>query len=277
MTHNQTEKIREHYDLVSPFYQKLWGKHIHHGYYKTGKESKKVATDNLVKLLIKRSGLAKKAIVLDIGCGVGGTSIQLAKNLNCKVTGITISPVQVQMAKEASRNLKNKPHFLVDDANDLSLEGKFDAVWAVETISHLNNRKNFFKKVTKLLVPGGKICVAAWLKDDNVTKESEKKYIKPIEEGMLVSLPNLSEYKKHIDDNGLRLLYYEDISSRVNKTWDVCLDIIKNRALWRLASQHSKEFMSFLKSFRAMRVGFKTSTLRYSVMVIEKPLLQNRL
>ena len=276
MQYNQTDKIQEHYDLSSPFYKSLWGQHIHHGYYKTGKETKEAAADNLVNLLIEHSGLTKGSRVLDIGCGIGETSIWLAKNLNCKVTGVTISPVQVQIAKETSKNLKNKPTFLVGDANNLSIGGKFDIVWAVEVISHLNKRDNFFKKITGLLVSGGKICIAAWIKDDGLTKEKEKKYIQPIEKGMLVSLPSLSEYKRHLDKNRLRLLYYEDISSKVAKTWDVGLDIIKNRILWQLAKKHSKELVSFLGSFRAMRRGFKSGVFRYAAMVIEKPSQPNR-
>src|SRR5207237_6687202 len=97
------------------------------------------------------------------------------------------------------------------------------------------------------------------------------KYIEPIEEGMLVSLPTVSEYKKHIADNDLRLVHYEDISSKVAKTWDICLDIAKDRTLWQLARQHSKEFIAFLKSFKAMRNGFRTGTFRYGVLVVEKP------
>ena len=68
-----------------------------------------------------------------------------------------------------------------------------------------------------------------------------------------------------------RLVYYEDISSRVSKTWDICLDIVRDRTLWRLAGQHSKEFIAFLKSFKAMRNGFRTGTFRYGVLVVEKP------
>jgi tocopherol O-methyltransferase len=271
MQYNVTSTIREHYDLASPYYKQLWGQHLHHGYYRTGKETKEQAQEYLMQLLAGRAGIRRGARVLDIGCGVGGASLWLASELDCKVTGVTISPVQIEMASEATKHLRNRPTFLLDDANHLSVEGSFDVVWAVEVISHLSNRGGFFSRVVDLLVPGGRYCEAAWLKDDGLSASDEKKYIRPIEEGMLVSLPDLTEYKSYMDKNRLRLTYYEDASPMVAKTWDICLEIAKERALWQLASQHSKEFIAFLKSFKAMRNGFKSGAFRYALMVMEKP------
>jgi tocopherol O-methyltransferase len=272
MKYNNTQKIQEHYDLASPYYEKLWGQHIHHGYWLTGKENKEEASQNLIELLINKSDLKNKSKVLDIGCGIGGTSMYLAKEYGCDVTGITISPVQVEMAtKTASKlKIKNKPSFKVMDANNITLNEKYDIIWSVEMISHLNNRENLFKRASELLKPGGRMCITDWLADDNLDKASKIKYIDPIEKGMLVSLPTLTEYKEHLDNNGLRLIYYEDISSKVAKTWDITSEAIKNKALWSLAREHSKEFIEFLKSFKAMRNGFKSGAFRYPAMVLEK-------
>jgi tocopherol O-methyltransferase len=276
--YNVTAKIQQHYDLASPYYKDLWGPHLHHGYYETGKESKAEAAEQLIKLLVQRANISTGARVLDVGCGFGGSSIWLAQNLDCKVTGITISPVQLEMAIDAARELTNKPTFMVHDANELSLTDTFDVIWAVEVLSHLSERAEFFKRAAKLLVQNGIICEAAWLKNENLSREDEERYIRPIEEGMLVDLPDLAEYKDHLNNNGLTLRHYEDISTKVAPTWDVCLDIAravcldiaKDRTLWRLAYNHSKEFAAFLKSFKAMRDGFKSGAFRYALMISEK-------
>jgi tocopherol O-methyltransferase len=270
MSYNVTTTIQEHYDLASPYYKDLWGPHLHHGYYETGTESKVEAAEQLIRLLVQRGNFSRGARILDVGCGIGGTSIWLTEHMECKVTGITISPVQVHMATEAARQLKQQPTFLLHDANDLQVEGEFDAIWAVEVISHLSNRAEFFKRASKLLVRGGIICEAAWLKDEDLDHTAEKKYIRPIEEGMLVDLPTLSEYKHHLKNNNLRLRYYEDISEKVARTWDACLEIAGKKATWELAYKHGKEFVAFLKSFKAMKDGYKSGAFRYGLMISEK-------
>ena len=270
MSPNATAKIQHHYDLVSPYYKALWGPHLHHGYYETGEESKVEAAERLIKLLVQRANISKGARVLDVGCGIGGSSIWLAQNLGCKVTGINISPVQLAMVPDAARELSNQPRFMLHDANDLRMTDNFDVIWAVEVLSHLSQRAEFFKRAAKLLVKGGIICEAAWLKAEDLGRKDEEIFIRPIEEGMLVNLPSLAEYKSHFVSNNLTLRYYEDISSNVAHTWDVCLDILRDRALWRLASKHSKEFVDFLKSFKAMRDGFESGAFRYALMISEK-------
>lgn len=206
MQYNDTAKIQEHYDLASPYYKELWGSHIHHGYWISGKESKEEAAQNLIELLIQKSGLKQGAKVLDVGCGIGGTSIFLAKEFGCDVTGITISPVQVEMAQADAKGLANPPHFRVDDANDISVTGPFDVVWSVEMISHLHDRDNLFRRAGELLKPGGKMCITDWCKDEGLSDAEVRKYIDPIEKGMLVSLPTFSEYLRHIENHSFRLL-----------------------------------------------------------------------
>ena len=100
---NDKQKIVEHYDFVSPYYQTLWGEHIHHGYWIRGNETKEEAQTQLIEHLAELASLQTGASVLDIGCGFGGTSLYLAQKYQARATGITISPVQVEMAKKAAR------------------------------------------------------------------------------------------------------------------------------------------------------------------------------
>src|SRR3989344_5631924 len=193
------EKIKEHYDVVTPYYNSLWGRHIHHGYWVTGKETKEVAQENLVRKLIQEGGVKENSKILDVGCGVGESSFYLADRLNAKVTGITISPVQKEIAENSSRDrrLESKTKFLVMDAEQISLNEKFDYIWSIEAISHFPHKEKFFKDAINLLDRGGRVIIIDWFKKENLDSKEEKKFINPIKKGMLVpDISTMERYKK---------------------------------------------------------------------------------
>jgi tocopherol O-methyltransferase len=138
---NDKQRIIEHYDLVSPFYRSLWGEHLHHGYWIRGDESKEKAQLQLIEHLAQLASVKPGSDILDIGCGFGATSLYLAKQFNATVTGITISPVQVEMAIVAAAGQNLDVTFLSMDAEAMSLHKKFDVLWSVESISHYQNRE----------------------------------------------------------------------------------------------------------------------------------------
>src|SRR5215467_12363530 len=109
---NDKEKVREHYDRMSPYYRSLWGEHIHHGYWIRGDESKETAQLQLAEHLASLAKVSTGAEVLDIGCGFGGSTLFLARKYQARATGITISPVQVEMARKAAAEAKLDAQFL---------------------------------------------------------------------------------------------------------------------------------------------------------------------
>jgi len=265
-----SQKIKEHYNRISGYYQSFWGDHIHHGYYKQGDESVAVATRQLLEVMLERMDITRQSSVLDIGCGLGGTSRYVADKYGCDVTGITISQEQVKLAREASAEMENSPQFLLKDAHTIKAENRFDVVFAIEMIAHLNKRQSFFKRVHRAMKPGAQWGIAAWVKQGGLTPKQEQKYIEPIESGMIVDLPTAGEYFENITHNAFDLNYFEDISDQVAQTWDITLEIIKNPKLWSLAKDFGTDFIRFLNSFRAMKQGYQTGCLKYVVMVLEK-------
>ena len=100
--------------------------------------------------------------MLDIGCGIGGSSRILAKYYGFNVTGITISPAQVKRANELTPHGLNC-NFQVMDALNLKFEdGSFDAVWSVEAGAHMNDKSKFADEMLRTLRPGGYLALADW-------------------------------------------------------------------------------------------------------------------
>ncbi|MGB2677698.1 MAG: class I SAM-dependent methyltransferase [Candidatus Acidiferrum sp.] len=264
---NDKHKIIEHYDLVSPYYRSLWGEHLHHGYWIRGDESKEQAQLQLIEHLAQLAKIKPGSDILDIGCGFGASSLYLAKTYNAVVTGINTSSVQVQMAIKAAASEKLDARFLVMDAEAMDFQKQFDLLWSVESISHYEHREKFFASAARLLKPGGLFAITDWFKKENLTPVETEKFIDPIEEGMMVKLQIMDDYEHFLNSAGLRIMHREILNKNCAKTWDLCLDIISNKAFWELAAKHGSEFIAFLKAFRAMRAGFASGNFVYGLFV----------
>ena len=267
---NHTEKVRDHYDRVSPYYRTLWGEHLHHGYWIRGDESKETAQVQLIEHLAEAAGIQPRMKILDVGCGFGGSSIYLAQKYEAEATGITISRVQVEMANKAAVEAGVSATFLHMDAEAMKFEEQFDVVWSVESISHYQDIAKFFASAAKLLKLGGKVAITDWFKKENLTPRESKKFLGAIEQGMLVKLKTMEDYAGFMAASGLEVTRSEVLNKKCAKTWDFCLDIIKDKALWGVAAQNGLEFVRFLRAFKDMRAGFASGNFVYGLIVARK-------
>ncbi|KAI0416424.1 methyltransferase domain-containing protein [Xylaria grammica] len=295
------ERIKKHYEIASDYYYSLWGQHIHHGYFKSPTETKEEAQVNLIKYLQEISNLPPQTNVLDVGCGIGGTSRFLAKEHACSVTGITISGRQVEIARKltqaetSSSGAGNSAddvdvyssggncRFVELDAEKMleyfSADGKpiarFDAIWISEALSHFPDKPLFFSSADKLLVQSksSRLVIADWFKAPQLSPEQEKDDIQPIEDGMLLpELCTADDYVKMAQGAGLKLCQGPvDISNDVAKTWDISWGLVSSPSLWLFAISQGRDGLAFLQAFRAMRRGYANGTFRYAVMCFEKP------
>jgi tocopherol O-methyltransferase len=267
---NDKEKIREFYDFVSFHFHALWGEHLHHGYWIRGDETKERAQIQLIEHLSQIANIQPGHTILDVGCGTGASSIYLAKHYKVEATGITISPVQVGLANKAAALEDVNAQFLLMDAEAMKFEKLFDVVWSVESISHYQDVGKFFTAAAKLLKPNGTVAVIDWFKRQNLNPAEYKQNILPIEKGMLVELGTMHEYETWMRANSLKIIKSEILNKNCAKTWDLGLDIIKNRSLWKLAATNGAVFIDFLRAFRAMRSGFASGKFVYGLIVAQK-------
>ena len=268
---NEKRKIAEYYDLASPYYRSMWGDHIHHGYWIRGDESKETAQIQLIEHLAQLANIKTGLRILDIGCGFGGSSLYLTKKYGVNSTGITISPVQVQMAKEAAAKTNLDASFLLMDAEDMQFAQPFDLLWSVESISHYHDPRRFFASAVKFLKPGGHFALTDWFRKGDIAPADKRKFIEPIEEGMMVELRAMDDYHDFLVSSGLHVIHRQDLTVNCAKSWDIGLDIIMDKAFWSMAAKHGAEFVSSLKAFHAMRAGFASGNFVYGLFVAKMP------
>lgn len=190
-TYNQeANSVGKEYDAWTEegILEYYWGEHIHLGYYDDEEIAKGYKKKNFIQAkydfidkMAKFGGVAnlKPAKVLDVGCGIGGTTRYLARMYgeDSDVTGISLSSNQVQRATNLAteREIKNAK-FQVMDALKMDFpDNSFDVVWACESGEHMPDKKKYVEEMTRVLKPGGRIVIATWCQRDNHNKPFNKK------------------------------------------------------------------------------------------------------
>ncbi len=163
--------------------ERLWGDHIHLGYYQTSgsgrhkHEDFRAAKAAFVHELVRWSGLDQLpagSTLLDVGCGIGGSARILARDYGFRVVGISISPAQIERAQTLTpAGLDCR--FAVMDALALELpNSSFDAVWSVEACPHMPDKQRYADELLRVLKPGGLLAVADWNRREGAMDRRER-------------------------------------------------------------------------------------------------------
>jgi len=217
------DSVARHYDSLDRFYREIWGEHVHHGLWRTGRESPLIAVEALTQLVAERLELTPGQSVCDIGCGYGGTSRLLVDRWGCAVTGLTLS--EKQLAYAASAHPRANPKLIRQDwlANSFP-NSSFDAEFSIESSEHMVDKPRFFAEIVRTLKPGGRFATCVWLSSENPSPAAVNHLLEPIcREGRLPSMGSESEYRSMMRDAGLIVTSFEDLTPYVWKTWWLCL------------------------------------------------------
>jgi len=267
--------IQRFYDIGSPYYAEIFGQHIHDGYYLTGKESRAEAGENLIKYLVEKARISAGAKILDVGCGIGGSSVWLANNIGAKTVGITISPGQVEMAHASSvRNHADSAFYLMD-AEKMEFDSAFDVIWAVAVCTHLENQPEFIQRATRFLNQKGSFIIFDWMLASGAKRFRDDVSVKSVRRGMLLqSMHTLAEYQAWFAASGYDVLHVEDITPFTIKTWDDAISMAQQPAVWKLAYQlavkEGKEVFAFLRSLNSMKTAMEKGKIIAGAIIARK-------
>ncbi|WNV85429.1 methyltransferase domain-containing protein [Umezawaea sp. Da 62-37] len=98
--------------------------------------------------------------ILDVGCGLGGGSLFWAQEYGADVTAVTNAPEHAPIVDGFAREcgLEGKVRSRISDAMHLPLDGPYDAAVAIESSGYFN-RPQWFERLSRVLRPGGSVCV----------------------------------------------------------------------------------------------------------------------
>lgn len=216
------EKVKEHYDRVQPIYNKFWMNKknlgMHYGFWNENTKNLHQAMLNENKEIAEKLKITREDIILDAGCGVGGTSIWIAENYGAKVIGITLSQKQVEAAREyvKNRELAHLVNFYIRDYCSTGFPNdSFTKILAIESVCHAEKKENFIKESFRILKPLGKLIIADFFIKE-ILDSKEKSIINKWCYGW--EMPNLatkSEFKNKMESAGFKNVQIIDKTKEV--------------------------------------------------------------
>ena len=268
--------VARHYDELDAFYRDVWGEHVHHGLWLRGDESQAVAVRQLAELVAREAAIGQGARVIDIGGGYGATARLLADERGAAVTAITISAAQHAIAVARSEG-QNNPRFLLGDWLDNELpSASFDAAISIESSEHMPDKPKFFAQAHRVLRPGGRLVICAWLAAEQPTARQERWLLEPIcREGRMPHLGSESDYRRLAADAGFTVERVQDVTRQIARTWPMIVRIFLLKLLHKpaylrfLLDRHAHN-RSFALTIVRLWIAFRTGAMRYGVFTLSK-------
>lgn len=290
-----TEEIQQFYDESSLLWERTWGEHMHHGYYGLNgqhRKDRRQAQIDLIEEMLTWANVSEAQTILDVGCGIGGSTLYLAEKFSAQAVGITLSPVQAQRASERAQEkgillhpwnsfvekgveamIAPAVHFQVTDALATPFpDSSFDFIWSMESGEHMPDKQAFLRECYRLLKPSGTFLMATWCHRpiDNLAgplTESEERHLERLYQlyhlPYVVSLPTYNELAAAI---GFRDLRCADWSRQVEFFWqDVVQSALDPKVIAGIV-QAGKETMRGTAAIALMTTGFNRGLIRYGLL-----------
>lgn len=216
--------ISDYYDLTKVHYRRGWdldnSKALHYGYWD---DSVKDFSDSLEKMNEKLSSFGvidKTHKVLDAGCGIGGSAIYLASTIGCHITGISINEEQIKSARLLSKEYKKEDLLLFYCRNYLHTgfaDESFDIVWAMESVIHAPDKKEFLEEAFRILKKGGRLIMCDYFSNSQTTDEEHKYLMKWLNPWAISDIISVDSFVGYGEETGFENTIVKDVTSHIEK------------------------------------------------------------
>jgi cyclopropane-fatty-acyl-phospholipid synthase len=219
--------IEAHYDLGNDFYRLFLDETMTYSsaVFASPDQSLAEAQRSKYAVMAERAGLRGGERVLEIGSGWGGFALYAAGELGCRVTTITISPSQRQLATEriAAAGLADRVSVELRDYRDIA--GTYDAIVSIEMLEAVGAAyyETFFEACDRALVPGGRMSLQTIAFPD-VAYEPQRRGANWIQTYIFPGglLPSLAVIERSLHGTNLLVRDVDDIAPhyvRTLQTW----------------------------------------------------------
>lgn len=270
-----SDHVAEHYDELDHWYRVLWGHHVHHGLWVTGRENIEEATRNLIHLLAMDLDIKEHQTVCDVGCGYGGTAQVLAESYGARVTGVTVSPAQFSYAQEHTKTTDSNI-LCMDFLKSELTEQSFDKIVAIESTEHFADKPRLFAEMHRIMKPGGTLGICAWLARTNAGAWESRRLLEPIcEEGRMPGMGSEIDYLELLESAGFEVTSFTDVSRKVSRTWPLVVRrmlarLTWDREAWKFLTSGRRNIV-FAKTTMRIAAAYRLGAMRYGIFTAQKP------
>lgn len=113
--------------------------------------------DTATRELIEICGFTPDMHILDIGCGIGGSTRRLAHETGCRVTGIDLSDAYIDTAERLTQllGMEKRVDFHATSALNLPYDdNSFDGVWSLQMNMNIEGKVAWMEETLRVLKPG---------------------------------------------------------------------------------------------------------------------------
>lgn len=219
------KQIIDYYNKSELDYKLIWNLNkslaIHYGFWDKKATTFSQALERENETLAEKSKIKKTDFILDAGCGVGGSSIYLAKKFGCQVIGITIVQNQVLKArKNAEKHGTSRlTKFQKQDYTKTNFkDNTFTVIWALESSSVCASKEAFIKESYRILKKGGRLIVADafYTKTLSEFSKQEQSYLENWLNGWAVNpLSTRVAFSDSLKKVGFKKITFDDVTKNI--------------------------------------------------------------
>jgi N-methyltransferase StaMA len=230
--------VGEMYNQLTDSCASALGGNLHVGYWSDDHDETPVgeATDRLTDLVAERLALKAGQRVLDVGSGTGRPAERVAAAYEVHVTGITLSPYQVEISRDRRTvgEAAGSTDFQLANAMRLPFgDACFDAAYAIESLVHMEDPALAFREIARVLRPGARLAVGEWYLRDPLASEDADDVEHLLRRFHVHMLTTAEEIREQLDKSGLEVGDFQDIWSNVSRSFRLVSEVLPSSAAER--------------------------------------------
>ena len=225
-----------------------------------------------VKAIVAGLDLAGK-LAIDVGCGIGGPALTLAREGAARVIGLDVETgVAARAVKRVSRaGLGDRVTVRLFEPGRLPFgDGSVDLVFGKDAWIHVPDKQAFFAEAFRVLRPGGWLAAGDWLRGPGPVSAEMDRYVAL--EGLSFHMATLEAYGAALAACGFADIELEDIAEDYRRMVHDELEQLAGQMRPQLTAAAGEEDSAHLiETWRAMTVVLDSGELRPSRVRGRKP------